>query len=293
MYKMEDVFFSLCVPTYNRSHLIDRVYQSAARQEYQNWQIYFCDDCSTDNTLATLESLSQSDSRVHYLNLDENSGVNKARNKVISHIQENSPESYIIFIDDDDILCDGFLYQAVKVIKNNPDYSWYAFNCIDGSGNKITRAKRYGDIVYISDYMFGKTLRGDPTNIIKASAIAEHRFTEEFKNAEEWYLWCNLSLQFPMLLVDKSGSVKEFLSDGLTSSGFNRDRIVDVAKYKIKTLEPIVGRKAMLHQYVTIAKHLINRKAYAEAYIYLKKTFVCSPFYFRQYKHWLKLGFKK
>lgn len=146
---MEDVFFSLCVPTYNRSHLIDRVYQSLVRQEYHNWAIYFCDDCSSDDTLITLESLSQSDSRVHYLSLDENSGVNKARNKVISYIQEKSPESYIIFIDDDDMLCDGFLHQAVSVIENDPDYSWYAFNCINKTGENITKIKKIrGCILY-------------------------------------------------------------------------------------------------------------------------------------------------
>lgn len=290
---MEDVFFSICVPTYNRSHLVKNVYESVSQQKYQKWKLYFCNDCSTDDTQQKLESLSESDERVSYLSQAENGGVNKARNRIISHIQKEAPSSYIVFIDDDDVLAEGALSTAAEIIKNTPGYFWYGLNCINKDGSKFTRSKKYGEITYLNDYMFGKILRGDPTNIIKADAIGNLRFTEEFKNAEEWFLWCNLSLKFPMYLVDQPGSIKEFLSDGLTSNRFNRDRIVDVAKYKIKVLEPIVGRKAMLHQYVTIAKYLIKKRDFDQATDYLKKTFFCSPLYLRQYKHWLNLASKK
>lgn len=61
---MNEIKFVIGVPTYNRSHLISRVYESVLKQGYENWILLFIDDGSSDTTEDTLKALSEKDSRV-------------------------------------------------------------------------------------------------------------------------------------------------------------------------------------------------------------------------------------
>jgi hypothetical protein len=140
--------------------------------------------------------------------------------------------------------------------------------------------------------MFGKRIRGDVTNIVKVDAIGDIRFCTQFRNAEIWYFWTHLSERYALFAVPKPGSVKEYLPGGITKNGFNRDKAFAVLKLKIATLEPMVGRKPLLHQYTSLAKCYYLDGDYANARKYLALVWRINPAYVRQYPHWLKLGLK-
>lgn len=89
-------FFSIIIPTYNRSGSILKAINSILTQSYQSFEIIVIDDASTDNTkdlLATIEDKRLS----YYLNaenkercISRNLGIEKAQGK------------YICFLDSDD-----------------------------------------------------------------------------------------------------------------------------------------------------------------------------------------------
>lgn len=280
--------FLISVPTYNRSHLLEKLVESARSQNYTSWDILFMDDGSTDDTQEVVQKLQSTTPQTHYRRMEKNSGVNATRNQIIETAKIEFPDSFLYFLDDDDLLYEGSLKNAADLINQNPNYNWYSLNCIYPDGQPISKMKRYGELDYISDYMFSKVMRGDLTNIVRVSHIGDARFTTKFRNAEIWFFWTSLSLNNTLFAGDKIGSIKEYLPGGITQSGFNRDKAIEVTKYKIDVLEPLVGRKAMRHQYATLAKHLIDQGNTKEAKLVLKTTLSVSPLYVRAIKHWLR-----
>ncbi|GGY52992.1 beta-glycosyltransferase [Bacterioplanes sanyensis] len=285
--------FLVAVPTFNRAHLLPRVMESIARQDYDNWRVLFVDDASSDNTAEVIAGYQQQyPNRIHYVCMAQNSGVNAVRNRIIEEAMAIAAEDFIVWIDDDDYLAPQCLEQAAAAIEAQPGYVWYTLDCIHEDGSYISRIREYGEMSYLRDYMFGKRMRGDMTHVVKASAIGDVRFCTQFRNAEVWYFWSQLAACYPLYAVAKPGSVKEYLPDGITQKGFNRDKAIAVLQLKIATLEPLVGRKPLLHQYTTLAKHYYNAGDFRAARRCLTQVLTSNPGYVRQYPHWLKLGLR-
>lgn len=285
----KDPHFLISIPTFNRSDLLEPIVLSAMNQNYRNWDILFMDDGSSDDTPNVVQKLKEKFPKVHYGRMSQNSGVNATRNQIIETALKDFPESFLYFLDDDDLLYEQCLQDAADLINENPGYNWYSLDCVFPDGSPISRMKKYGELNYIRDYMFSKTMRGDLTNIVRVQGVGDARFTTRFRNAEIWFFWTSLSLKNALFAGNKIGSVKEYLPGGITKSGFNRDKAIEVARYKIEVLEPVVGRKAMRHQYVTLAKHLLDKGQKEEARQVLVTIFKASPLYFRPLKHWLRL----
>ncbi len=96
MNKDEQPLVSVIVPTHNRADLVGRAVNSILAQTYQNFEVIVVDDCSTDNTGATMAGFN--DSRVRYMRNEEGKGGGGTRNIGI----EASKAEYVAFLDDDD-----------------------------------------------------------------------------------------------------------------------------------------------------------------------------------------------
>ena len=283
---MKTIKFIIAIPTFRREELLKRALASINKQDYPHLNVIVVDDSGeqphkpfTDDALGD---------KLHYFYHDKNLGVNQARNTLVSKAKELDPSAYIVFIDDDDYLVDNALSAAAKAINDHPNFVWFTMNCVLPEGKPISKLTHYGELSYLNDCMFGKNIRGDMMHIVKANAITNFRFSDKFKNGEEWFFWCQLSVKHNLYAIPATGKISEYLEDGISMSGHNRDHIVSVLKYKIDTLEPIVGFKKLRHQYVSLAKHLLKNKRPQEAKPLLSKVFKQSPGYLRQYKHWIK-----
>ena len=96
---MKEIFFSIVIPTYNRSSLIEYTINSILNQTYQNYEILIIDDGSTDNTSNIINNLYYNLSKVKYF-YKKNEERGAARNFGIKF----SKGDYIIFIDSDDLM---------------------------------------------------------------------------------------------------------------------------------------------------------------------------------------------
>ena len=92
---MNNPFFSVIMPTYNRAKFIDSSIDSVIQQNFDNWELIIVDDGSHDNTKEVIENCK--DFRIKYF-FQKNAGVSAARNLGI----KNSKGLYICFLDDDD-----------------------------------------------------------------------------------------------------------------------------------------------------------------------------------------------
>jgi succinoglycan biosynthesis protein ExoO len=72
--------FSVLIPAYNVSGIIDRAIRSAAAQTFPPREILVVNDCSTDNTVEVVKALAKDIPFIRLLSTPANSGPSAARN---------------------------------------------------------------------------------------------------------------------------------------------------------------------------------------------------------------------
>lgn len=66
---------SIIMPSYNCGEFVEETICSVQAQTYQNWEIIFVDDCSSDDTMAKVMALKEDDERIHVYQNPINSGA--------------------------------------------------------------------------------------------------------------------------------------------------------------------------------------------------------------------------
>ena len=95
---MNDIKFSVVIPTYNAQNYIEECIKACTWQTYGNFEVIVVDDGSTDETVAVCERLAYMDNRIRVIS-KENEGVSSSRNRGINE----ATGDYILFFDADDI----------------------------------------------------------------------------------------------------------------------------------------------------------------------------------------------
>ena len=88
-------FFSIVIPTYNRSDFIGATLASVQQQQFTNWEVLVVDDGSTDNTAQVVAVAA--DSRIQYL-----PKINGERGAARNYGLARAQGEYVIFLDSDD-----------------------------------------------------------------------------------------------------------------------------------------------------------------------------------------------
>jgi glycosyltransferase involved in cell wall biosynthesis len=104
---------SIIVPVYNKEKYILETIQSVLNQTYDNWELLFIDDGSSDNSCEIVKSVQ--DHRIFLQINTENRGANYCRNYGLSIAKGD----YVIFLDADDLLLAHCLKNRVFEIEKN------------------------------------------------------------------------------------------------------------------------------------------------------------------------------
>lgn len=105
---------SICIPTYNRAHILPYAVASVLNQTYGDFELIICDDASTDNTAEVVAQWH--DPRICYIRHPQN--IKRSRNMRSGY--EAAQGKYFIKFDDDDALISTFLERTVTVMENQP-----------------------------------------------------------------------------------------------------------------------------------------------------------------------------
>ncbi|NDJ18313.1 glycosyltransferase family 2 protein [Myxacorys almedinensis] len=105
---------SICIPTFNRAHLLPFAIESVVEQTEQDWELIVCDDGSSDRTPELLATYL--DTRIHYIRHPKNIGKS---NNMRSGF-EAATGAYFIKFDDDDRLTPNFLSQTSQILDRSP-----------------------------------------------------------------------------------------------------------------------------------------------------------------------------
>ncbi len=149
------------MPTYNSSKTIEASVKSVLAQTLTDFELIIVNDCSTDNTLEIIESLSKTDDRIKILVNSENRGVAYSRNSAVAE----ACGEWIAFLDSDDIWREDKLEKQLALTKENPEALLIGTGSsfIDWEGNP------YSYVMTIPEKIDYKTLLGK--NILSCSSV--------------------------------------------------------------------------------------------------------------------------
>ncbi len=108
---------SVCVPTFNRQHLLPLAIDSVLAQTMMDWELIVCDDGSSDRTPQLMVQYQQQDQRIRYVRHDSRLG--KSNNMQSGF--DRAIGDYFIKFDDDDRLTPDFLAKTSAVLDHHPE----------------------------------------------------------------------------------------------------------------------------------------------------------------------------
>ena len=123
---------SIISPVYNREKFILRFIRSIQQQTFNDVEIIFVDDNSSDKSIYLIKKYMKNDKRIKLIKNRKNRGTFKARNIGALY----SKGKYVIIPDPDDILCNNILricYNYAEKYK----YDFIRFNIYLGNGKLL------------------------------------------------------------------------------------------------------------------------------------------------------------
>ena len=205
-------------PTYNRSHLLPRLYDSLCKQTNNDFEWLVIDDCSTDNTEDYIKSLRNGRFDIRYYKTAKNSGKHIAFNLAI----EKARGEYFFCVDSDDWLD----VKAVDIIINDiKDDSLLGFiyprisDALDNRGWEIAD----NNLIDIIDAELVYGIK-ETAIVIKTSSLKKYKFpTFEKEGVVEKFcpesiLYNELISEGKFLAKNKGFYFGEYQENGLTNS---------------------------------------------------------------------------
>ncbi len=130
---------SICIPTYNRAHLVGEAIESALAQEYDDFEVLVSDNCSTD---ATAEVVARyQDAGVRYVRADHNRGYVGNLNRCL----ELAEGEYVMILYDDDLLLPMAIGRLAGLLDAHPTAGFAYSGCdyVNDAGEVVARLAPY------------------------------------------------------------------------------------------------------------------------------------------------------
>lgn len=190
----------------NQEHIADAL--SSLENSYLPPQrVIVADDGSSVEHLSMLRGLSE---KVFvYIpceikSLDKNSGLSAVRNYAVSEIATK----YALFLDNDDVLTDDFIYRAKSILDADPDVSAVVAHSLyfpDGSNWRNLEEQGDGFQPVSQDLAigFGRNIFGHATAMFRTETLIELGGWDESSRAmwEDWEFYLRMTLQGKRILL--------------------------------------------------------------------------------------------
>lgn len=215
------MFFSVCIPAYNRAHTISRTLDSLVRQTFKDFEVLVVDDGSKDNTEDVVQD--------YYDLLDlkyikkENGGKHTALNVGIT----NAKGAFFLIVDSDDWLLDDGLeqmYGLCKKILNDDTYSGVLCRCANVETGKLIGDEIPIDFETMSYIDMHFVLRikgvnlGDCCECNKTNILKRFRFPEKpgMKFVPEAWMFDQVGVEYKLLASNNIVEMCEYMEGGIT-----------------------------------------------------------------------------
>lgn len=188
---MTDPMISVITPVYNMEAFIGPAIQSVLDQTFPDFELLLIDDCSTDGSLAVMESYAARDHRIKILRTPVNSWAHAAGNVGLDH----ATGKYIAILDADDLLAPERFAQQIAVLDRRQEIDvcggWMQ---LFGESNKTLNTFRLDDLAIRMGMLFDSTM-GHGTAMIRRRIIEDHhiRYNTEIFYAHDYHFFTQLA----------------------------------------------------------------------------------------------------
>lgn len=275
---------SIIIPVYNLEKYIQFNIDNMLSQSYENLEIIYVDDGSTDSSAQIIKSAAEKDSRIKYY-YKENGGVSSARNFGI----EKANGEYIMFVDGDDIINKHAveLYYG-SIIKANADISFSNMTEINDIHYAAECPANVNDVIIgLSDILKKEYIIvgfSSCAKLFKASFISDLRFNTSFKIGEDTLFMSQVLNKNPAITyIDTPLYYYYQRQESAMHSGFDNNKfVVGTMEFIVESLEHDCNDYIFAY-YLMRLYHFI---CYERTLVYGRKEFA------ENLEHYQKIGKK-
>ena len=296
---MNEVFFSIIVPTYNRAELLPLTLESLFNQQFKKYEIIVVDDGSTDNTEEVMQKWIKRGVIYHKKNNEERGAARNAGVKI-------AKGKYINFFDSDDLAYENHLQTAYDFINenNNPEIFHLAYDYKTPEGVLEKRINNFTGARLNEKLIHGNILSCNGV-FLRKDIIENHPFVEDriLAGSEDYELWLRLGALYPILYCNTiTSSIINHKARSVLQ--VNKDKLIARQEAFLKYLfsNEISAKKyapftKLIYSdvYTYIALHLaITKKYRKDVLIYIIKAFKFRPLVITRRRFWaiLKMFFE-
>jgi len=219
-----NVMVSIIMNCYNSERFLKEAIDSIYAQDFNNWEIIFWDNRSTDSSAEIAKSY---DSRLKYYLADKHTVLGAARNSALS----KAKGKYIAFLDCDDSYLPNKLRIQVNLMENYRFALSYGSAIImDESGTEIRRES----VSYKSGDVFSNLLDRYEINMqsvmIRREILQKEKlnFDKTMKYCPDYKLFMEISSKF------KVGVLQKFVVKYRLTSNSLSKKTIDIASSEVK-----------------------------------------------------------
>lgn len=241
---MTEYLITVFTPTYNRAHLLTRVYECLCNQTFKDFEWVIVDDGSSDDTEDLPFIKGKSDVSIRYIK-QKNGGKHRAINR---GVKEAKGELFFILDSDDWLPVDSLqtVTDEYEKIKDNPSFCGICGYMAHSDGKIIGHGCNLKEFVASSIEMRYKfQIKGDMMEVFRTDVLKEYPFPEieNERFCPEQLLWFRIAQKYKLFVFSNVIYIRDYLDGGLT------DRIV-----KIRMNSPIASM--MTYQEMTTYKDI-------------------------------------
>ena len=214
--------FTVFTPTYNRAHLLHRVFESLKKQTFRDFEWLIVDDGSSDNTKEIVEKFKkEANFPIRYI-YQTNGGKHRAFNRGVKEAQGK----FFLTADSDD----WFLPDALEKLKyywglipenEKKNFSAVTGLCIDKNGNVI--GDKYPQNIFDSNSFettFIYKIKGEKWGFQRTDILKQFPF-KEFEGEKfipESSVWFEISKYYKTRYINEPLRIYEVNNDSLSAN---------------------------------------------------------------------------
>ena len=241
------MYFTVCIPIYNRAHTIVRTLDSLERQCFKDFEILMIDDGSEDNLREVLDEWKQKNTHeIRYIH-KENGGKHSALNVGI----HNAEGKFFMILDSDDWLVDNALeklHELCTNIEEDDKFSGVMVRSLDIDTNQMV-GEAFKESPMVSsyvDYHFVLPFKMDINDCFecnKTNILRQYHFPEDenTKFVPEAWLFDQVGLNYKLYCTNDILRYIEYQEDGITlTNTFKQKNIVGYLYHYISRIENVL-----------------------------------------------------
>lgn len=273
-------YFSVIIPTYNRSHSIVDAVESVIAQSFENFELLIIDDGSTDNTSDLIEPITLADRRVQYI-YQENAERSAARNRGIDLAQGK----YICFLDSDDLFLNDhlqcFYYEIQR--NENPSAILVCNTFLQRNGQMKKQYPFKPDSNNPLELVLKASFSSQQTAIWR-EILVEYKFNVNLRVGEDQELWFRILEKYPLIRTENYTVVIRDLGDRTIDIRDTKTYLdnLELKKHLIaidrfKRITPEWRKFILSGAYYKLAVSYLRNKNRLMFYVYLVPSILSSP----------------